>query len=447
MYNIELEKSVLASLMSIEGLLESSGLVISKDIFYAGRHQVIFEAIQSLHGKKEAYDAVMVMDQLEKENRLNMAGGEEYLMDLLSSSPASKFTFESYVLRIKDFYKRRNVQLACNKAFDAVAEINIPVDQVINDVMSELNESNHNDGYSDSDQLCNDFFDLLYAKVNGTVPRRLETGFPELDKKLNLNPGDLMVIAGRPSMGKSTLAQNIMLYLVEKTRKTGVFFSAEMLRDTVMNRLISAVGSVNLSTLVTGGENNKGKINEYGHENKGEPTEEEWDGITNASVFIKNLPLVIDDKKKPTVSEIRSKLNKIKHDKGDIGVVVIDYLGLLGGINPNDRVNSIGDITREIKAIAGDFKCPVILLSQLNRSLENRPDKRPKPSDLRDSGAIEQDADQVVSIYRDEVYNDKSEAKGIAEIIVSKNRNGENGTIRLGFEGKFSRFTNLEINQ
>lgn len=444
LFNIEIEKSIISSLLSIDHLLAESGVDLQEEDFYANRNQTIFGAIKSLHNSKLGYDATMVLDFLEKRNQLETAGGEGYLTAMLNTMPASKFNFVSHVNRLKDLSQRRRVQALCSETMATVENSDKPIPDLISNVIGELSKSNQsNSDFYMAGDLCQGFLDNLNDKVKGKIEPFIDTGFPALNNKINLNPTDLMIIAARPSMGKSTLAQNILLYITEKTNKTGVFFSTEMARNLVMNRLISAVGTVNLGTIMSGGANNKGMIDEA-EVNKGEPTVEEWGGITSGIAFLKDLPLIIDDKSQITVGEMRAKLNKIRHDKGEIGVVVVDYIQILGGIsNSNNRVTATGDVTNGLKNIAKDFNCPVIALSQLNRGLESRPDKRPMMSDLRESGEIEQIADQIVAIYRDEVYNEKTEHKGVAEMIILKNRNGVKGTVRLGFEGKYSRFTNL----
>lgn len=429
LYNIELERSALSSLMSIEGLLEQSGLEILDGYFYAGKHKEIFNAIKSLHDSKQSYDVVMVHEYLESRQGLEAIGGEEYLADLLNNAPATKFNFESYVTRLKDLAKRREVKQIFQDNLAVIDDFDIPNQDLISNTIASLNASNVATGTQvTTRELCIDFFNLLNDKKNGKIEPYINTGFAELDNKLCLNRGDLCVIAGRPSMGKSTLAQNMLTFITQTTGKTGVFFSLEMPSMLVIERLTSAIGSVNLSHIKTG-----------------HLTGEEWDGATKAADFLGDVPLVIDDASNATVGEMRAKLNQIKHKQGKIGVVVVDYLGLMGGIS-KDPVNEIGEITKQMKAIAKDFDCPVLLLSQLNRSVEKNPDKRPRLSDLRDSGKIEQDADQVIALYRDEYYNKDSQQQGVAEAIILKNRNGVTGTVRLGFEGQYSRFTNLVPN-
>lgn len=436
LYSIDLEKSVLSSLLSIDDIIATTGVELCEQDFYAGRHQVILRAILALHSQDQSYDVVMVNEYLQSHDLLD--DSETILGDLIQNSPATMFSFGHYVERLQALRQRRTVKQALQQALEQVDNMEVDIDEHLNKTLEELHVSNMpKQDYAFTADLCVDFFNQFHAKVKGEIEPFIDTGFAELDNKLMLNNGDLCVIAGRPSMGKSTLAQNILTYITHTTGNTGVFFSLEMPKNMVMERLVSAIGGVSLSTLKSGGKNHA----------DGQPTESEFVGITNAISTLKNLPLVIDDTSGITVSQIRAKLNKIRHKQGKIGVVVVDYIGLMGGIG-KDVVNDIGMITTQLKAIAKDFDCPVVALSQLNRGLENRPDKRPRMSDLRDSGKVEQDADQVIGVYRGEYYangdsKERENLRGLAEAIILKNRNGIVGTAHLGFQGEFSRFVNL----
>lgn len=431
-HNIELEKSILSTLMNHEDLLAESGVNLEPTDFYGERHKIIFSAIKALHNNNSGYDAVMVNDYLESESQLDAVGGSEYLADILMSS-ASKFNFKSYVERVQDLAKRRAAKDAFQLAIDSIdSKFDSHVETLVNDTIQNLNKINlgGDKEYTLAKDLTADFWTTFEAKERGEVEPFIDTGFVEFSNKLNLNKGDLCVIAGRPSMGKSTFAQNLLTYITKTTQKTGVFFSLEMPKVMVVERLVSAIGTVNLTTIKTGG---KARPNN-------ESREEYLSGISAGMHFLEELPIVIEDKAGITIGEIRSKLNVIRHKEGEIGVVVVDYIGLMGGIG-KDIVNDIGEITKQLKNMAKEFDCPIIALSQLNRSLENRPDKRPKAADLRDSGKIEQDADQIVAIYRDEVYHERSaDNADLAEAIILKNRNGVTGKVLLTFEGQYSRF-------
>ena len=257
----------------------------------------------------------------------------------------------------------------------------------------------------------------------------LKTPFEELNNKTQgLQAGDLIIVAARPSMGKTTFAMNLAESILFNTDLPVVVFSMEMPAESIVMRLLSSWGAINQTHLRSGHMN-----------------EDEWGKLSNAVAHLHNKKLYIDDSTALPPSEVRSRCRRIAKDNdGKLGMVMVDYLQLMKvpGLGDN-RVGEISEISRSLKALAREMNCPVVALSQLNRSLENRPNKRPIMSDLRESGAIEQDADLIMFIYRDEVYNENSDAKGTAEIIIGKQRNGPIGTVRLSFEGQFTRFGNL----
>lgn len=431
LYNIEIEKNVLASLMSIDNLLATTGVNLQVHDFYSVRYQQIFEAILALHHDDKPYDIVMINDYLQSRGE-NL---EDVLSEILQNGITAKFNFLAYVERLQDLSQRRKLKQVYQNALDDVINVETPITDLLNDTLAKLNNTdNVKTGYSLTAELCNGFLDDLHAKIKGDIEPYIDTGFLALNGKIMLSNGDLCVIAGRPSMGKSTLAQNILTYITHTTGDIGVFFSLEMSKKMVMDRLVSAMGGVSLATLKSGGKNRA----------DGQPSEQEWVGITNAMQTLKNLPLVIDDTPQISLGYLRATLNKISHQHGKVGVVVVDYIGLMAEANGKDLVNGIGQITATLKTIAKEFNCPVIALAQLNRDLEKRPDQRPRMSDLRDSGKIEQDADQIIGMYRAEYYKpDDASLKGKAEAIVLKNRNGVIGGVELGFQGEFSRFVNL----
>ena len=257
----------------------------------------------------------------------------------------------------------------------------------------------------------------------------LQTPFVELNNKTQgLQAGDLIIVAARPSMGKTTFAMNLAEGILFNEDLPVVVFSMEMPAESIVMRLLSSWGAINQT-----------------HLRSGQMNEDEWAKMMNAIQHLQSKHLYIDDSTALPPSEMRSRCRRIaKNHDGKLGAVIVDYLQLMKvpGLDGN-RVGEISEISRSLKALARELECPVIALSQLNRSLENRPNKRPIMSDLRESGAIEQDADLIMFIYRDEVYNENSDHKGVAEIIIGKQRNGPIGTIRLGFEGQFTRFINL----
>jgi replicative DNA helicase len=255
----------------------------------------------------------------------------------------------------------------------------------------------------------------------------LSTGFTDLDEMTSgWQKSDLVIVAGRPSMGKTAFAMNLVENAVMSTDEPVLVFSLEMPAQSLIFRMLSSIGKLDQTKLRTG------KL-----------TEEDWPGFNNAVAKLKDRPLFIDDSAALSPMEMRARARRIVREHGSLGMVVVDYLQLMQikGFGDN-RVGEISEISRSLKLLAREFECPVIALSQLNRSLEQRPNKRPVMSDLRESGAIEQDADIISFIYRDEVYNEDSPDKGVAEVIIGKHRNGPIGTVRLSFVGKYTRFEN-----
>ena len=256
----------------------------------------------------------------------------------------------------------------------------------------------------------------------------LTTGFIDLDRMTSgLQPSDLVIVAGRPSMGKTSFAMNLIENAALASDRPLMVFSMEMPAEQLVIRMLSSLGRIDQSRVRTG------KLEQ-----------DDWPKLASATEKLKGTQVFIDDTPALTPTELRSRVRKLVREQGDLGMIMVDYLQLMRVAGSNEgRTAEISEISRSLKAIAKEFKCPVVALSQLNRSLEQRPNKRPVNSDLRESGAIEQDADVIMFIYRDEVYNEDSPDKGVAEIIIGKQRNGPIGTCRLSFQGQFTRFENL----
>ena len=256
----------------------------------------------------------------------------------------------------------------------------------------------------------------------------LTTGFIDLDRMTSgLQSSDLVIVAGRPSMGKTSFAMNLVENAAMVSERPIMVFSMEMPAEQLVIRMLSSLGRIDQSRVRTG------KLEQ-----------DDWPKLSNATAKLKDTHIFIDDTPALPPTELRSRVRKLIREQGDLGMIMVDYLQLMRVAGTNEgRTAEISEISRSLKAIAKEFRCPVVALSQLNRSLEQRPNKRPVNSDLRESGAIEQDADVIMFIYRDEVYNEDSPDKGVAEIIIGKQRNGPIGSCRLSFQGKFTRFENL----
>lgn len=438
-HSIDLEKSVLASLMSLEEAFERISDIINKNDFYAKRHQYIFEAITHLANASEPYDVVMVRDWLDSQKLLEAAGGTAYLGDILSQSPATLFNLTAYAQRVRELSTLRQIITAGNHMLElAYDSKDQSVSDILDTVESEIFAINEQHSRQSSQKgptrinsvITNVMNTLQELKDRPDGMIGLQTPFTELNNKTQgLQAGDLVIVAARPSMGKTTFAMNLAESVLNHHNDLPVVvFSLEMPAESIVMRMLSSWGAINQTNL-----------------RSGQMSEEEWGRLLNAIAHLHSKKLYIDDSTALPPSEVRSRCRRIAKDNGGkLGLVLVDYLQLMKVPSMDgNRVGEISEISRSLKALAREMNCPVIALSQLNRSLENRPNKRPIMSDLRESGAIEQDADIIMFIYRDEVYNENSDARGIAEIIIGKQRNGPIGTVRLAFEGQFTRFSNL----
>lgn len=438
-HSIDLEKSVLASLMTLEESFERISDVITEHDFYAKRHQFVFDAINHLAEANEPYDVVMVKDWLDSQKRLELAGGMEYLGEILSQSPATMFNLVAYAQRVRELSTLRQIiktgnhmlELAYDSKDKSVSDILDTVESEIFSINEQHSRQSSKKGPTKVNTVLTNVIDTLQElkeRPDGLIG--LQTPFDELNNKTQgLQAGDLVIVAARPSMGKTTFAMNLAeSILINHPDLPVVVFSMEMPAESIVMRMLSSWGAVN-----------QGKLR------SGKMDESEWGMVLNGVTHLHQKKLYIDDSTALPPSEVRSRCRRIAKDNGGrLGLVLVDYLQLMKVPSmEGNRVGEISEISRSLKALAREMNCPVIALSQLNRSLENRPNKRPIMSDLRESGAIEQDADLIMFIYRDEVYNENSDAKGIAEIIIGKQRNGPIGTIRLAFEGQFTRFVNL----
>jgi len=441
---LDYEYGVLATLMSVDDSYIHVSEILNEDDFSSESNRLVFRAINALIDKGFPVDCATVHDQLEQTKTLFSAGGDEYLTFVLSSSLIGLFNLVHYAKRIKELSQQRCVRAVLFDAYSAINDDGNDVEVKVSNIVSELLKvsANERDADNQSQSISNlieGFVNKQTDLMNGIKPKSQKTGFVDLDEKAPLQNGNLMVLAARPAMGKTTLGLNSASNMIEINRvldkddnviseKLGVIFSLEMTKAEIMEKYISAAANVDIKKM------KDGKLDE-----------DEWAAVYKVITKInKDYPLHIDDRPRLTFQQIRSRLIQLKSQGHDIGVVVVDYLQIMGGLDANNLVNAIAEVTGNFKALAKELDCPIILLSQLNRDLEKRPNKRPVNSDLRSSGSIEQDADIIIFVYRDEVYNENSEHKGVAEIIIGKNRHGEIGKVRLGFDGAKSKFTNFD---
>ena len=430
-HSMDLEKAVLASLMSIENSYFDISHILKPSDFFAFKHELIYKAISSLANANEPYDALMIMDYLKSQN-INEAEYSQYLSELLSSSPATKFNLKAYCERLRALSALRQANEILITGRDILAQGSAEgsnyadsVNKIIENLTAVIDEKTVMKGAETISQLLPDFLDDIRNNAINEVTPFVKTGFIEIDNKVNIQSGELVVIGGRPAQGKTTLGQVILQNIVENTKGVAVFFSMEMAKTQVLQRFTSSVGDIILPKVTSG---------------QGFDVDDTIKLDTVERKYGKNCNLFIDDRKL-TVSQMRSELNKIRNRHGKIEAILVDYLQIVGGI---DSVNSaeksaiISKITESLKDFSKEYDCPVVALAQLNRNAMGRP----KMSDLAECGGIERVADHIWLIYHPPV-DDNMPPTNEVDIIVEKQRQGAVGTLKLKFEGQYSRFANL----
>lgn len=430
--NLNAERSVLSTLMDYGDNYDLISRMISKDDFESMAHQVIYAAITELAENNQPHDLLMISDLLEgRSSNTDFSYMDKRLAEVGAAPTAMPKSLIAHAELIRaSALRRKSVQVA-KRAIEQL-ENNEPTDEVNNKLVSELSNLEQKEDVKESysmDEMLRLQVERMQAAKDGAATY-IDTGFPELDTYMQMGAGDLVVVAARPSMGKTLITVNMQSHLAKFKEGMSVFFSLEMTEARVTERLTAAESSVLISKI----------------KNAKTMNEDEWARVMRFMSEQKDMRFQTIEKSNITLSQIRTHLNKIKREKGKISSIAIDYLQIMGGLDGQDYVRRIGDVTRTLKEMGKEFDCPVFLISQLNRSVEQRPNKRPMLSDLRDSGTIEQDADIVLMLYRDDYYkakDGKTDFDNIAEVIVTKNRNGETGTARLLFEGQYGRFANL----
>ena len=436
-HSIEAEQAVLGGLLLDKDALIKVVERIVADDFYRQDHKLIFNAISALDAQGKPFDLVTVAEWLESHQELDQAGGLAYLSDVAENTPSA-----SNIASYADIVRKRSVlrQLisATTKIGEAVFnpmgqssdEILDFAEQAVFEIAEQETRGKRN--YKNiQDLLANalDRADELYQKQNPITG--VATGFDDFDERTaGLQAADLIIVAGRPSMGKTAFAINVAEHAAIKAQLSVVVFSMEMPGEQLAMRMMSSLGRVDQHKVRTGKLHN-----------------DDWPRLTSAVKIFQDAKLFIDDTPALTPAELRARCRRISREH-KLDMIIIDYLQLMHipGTAEN-RATEISEISRSLKAMAKELNVPVVALSQLNRALEQRPDKRPVMSDLRESGAIEQDADVIVFIYRDEVYDEDSADKGIAEVIIGKQRNGPIGTVKLTFLGQYTRFENYIAEQ
>ena len=433
-HSIEAEQAVLGGLMLDNNAWERVSDAVSDGDFYRHDHRLIFRAIYKLAERNEPFDVVTLSEQLDKEGQLAQVGGLAYLGELAKNTP-SVANIKAYGQIIRERATLRQLIGISNEIADmayapqgkSAVEVLDEAERQIFQIAEARPKAGGPVGINEILVKTIDRIDELFNTNEGITG--ISTGFTDLDGMTSgLQPADLVIVAGRPSMGKTTFAMNLVENAVLRTDKVVLVFSLEMPSDSIVMRMLSSLGRIDQTKV------RSGKLDD-----------DDWPRLTSAVNLLNERKLFIDDTAGISPTEMRARARRLAREHGEVALIMVDYLQLMRipGSSGDNRTNEISEISRSLKALAKEFNCPVVALSQLNRSLEQRPNKRPVNSDLRESGAIEQDADIIMFVYRDEVYHPETEYKGVAEIIIGKQRNGPIGTCRLAFLGKYTRFENL----
>ncbi len=431
--SLEAEQSVLGALMLEDTAWDKAAEIVTEADFYRRDHRLIFKAIAHLANESKPRDALTVSETLNRMGELEEAGGMAYLGEIVKNT-ASASNVGAYAEIVRERSVLRQLIRASYEISDAAyqpqgATSDEILDQAERKIFAIAEQQTKGEGPQAIRPLLARAVSRIEQLFSSNEPLTgLSTGFTDLDEKTaGLQKADLVIVAARPSMGKTTFAMN----LVENVLLGGapvLVFSMEMPADSIVMRMLSSLGRIDQTRV------RSGKLEE-----------EDWPRLTSTMAMLNEQKLFVDDTPALSPTEVRARARRVARENGGaLGLIMVDYLQLMRvpGLE-NNRVNEISEISRSLKGLAKELNCPVIALSQLNRSLEQRPNKRPVMSDLRESGAIEQDADVIMFIYRDEVYNPESPDKGTAEIIIGKQRNGPIGMLRLAFLGKYTRFEDL----
>lgn len=431
-HSMEAEQAILGGLLINNDAWNDVAEQVSEIDFYRGDHALIFKVMTQLGNDNQPQDLVTVSQALDNLGQLDSVGGSAYLAELSMNTPSA-----ANIVAYASIVRERSVLRQLIKASDKVAghayqpkgassgEI---LDEAETAIFAIAEQQQKGSGPQSISTLLKGAIDKIEElHQNKKAVTGVSTGFTELDKRTSgLQPADMVVVAGRPSMGKTTFAMNLCEAVAIKENMPVLVFSMEMPGESLVMRMMSSLGRINQQNLRTG-----------------QIDASEWPRIMSASRMLHEKKIYIDDTPALSPLEMRARARRVAREAGQLGVIMIDYMQLMQVPGSENRVNEISEISRSLKTLAKELSVPVIALSQLNRSLEQRPNKRPVMSDLRESGAIEQDADLIMFLYRDAVYNKDTEDKNLAEVIIGKQRNGPIGTVKLAFHGEFTRFDNL----
>ncbi|MEY3427244.1 MAG: Replicative helicase [Pseudomonadota bacterium] len=435
-HSIEAESSVLGGLLLDNSAWDRMGDLLTDNDFYRHEHKLIFSAISALINGSKPADVITVFEQLQNQGKAEGMGGLGYLNSLAQYVPSS-----SNIRRYAEIVRERSILRKLVTASDEIATNAFsPQGRAVEKILDEAEQKIFNigeegsrmkQGFQSMDTLVVDLMDRVQEMAdNPNDITGVPTGFYDLDRMTSgLQAGDLVVLAARPSMGKTAFAINIAEHVALNEGLPVAVFSMEMGAAQLAVRVVGSIGRI-----------------DQGHLRTGKLTDEEWPRLTDAIERLRTVSLHIDETPGLTPSELRANARRLARKCGKLGLIVVDYLQLMSGSSGGDgdnRATELGEISRGLKMLAKELQCPVIALSQLNRGVEQRTDKRPMMSDLRESGAIEQDADIIMFIYRDDYYNKDSKEPGVAEIIIGKQRNGPTGAVKLTFLKPLTRFESL----
>ncbi len=435
-HSIEAESSVLGGLLLDNGAWDRVGDLLAEGDFYRHEHKLIFTSMEQLINASKPADVITVYENLQSLGKAEEIGGLVYLNSLAQYVPSA-----SNIRRYAEIVRERSILRKLVSASDEIATNAFnpqgkPVDKILDEAEQKIfhigeEGTRMKQGFQSMDALVVELLDRVTEMAdNPNDVTGVRTGFYEFDKMTSgLQPGDMIVLAARPSMGKTSLAINIAEHVAIEEGLPVAVFSMEMGASQLAVRIVGSIGRI-----------------DQGHLRTGRLTDEEWPRLTEAIEKLRTVSLHIDETPGLTTSELRANARRLARQYGRLGLIVVDYLQLMSvssGMADENRATAVGEISRGLKMLAKELKCPVIALSQLSRGVESRTDKRPMMSDLRESGAIEQDADIIMFIYRDDYYNKDSKEPGVAEVIISKHRNGPTGTVKLAFLKPLTKFENL----
>lgn len=432
-HSIEAEQAVLGGLMLANEAFDSVASVITEEDFYGQDHRLIFGTMKSLAAQEQAIDPITLSEALKGLQVLDEVGGDSYLVDIARNTPSSENIRAYANIILERSIVRKLILAASDIAQKGYNPLGWDSSKLLSEAerrLIEVMEGRPKEGgFQNVNDLLREAVDRIELLFTSDLDiTGLSTGFTDLDKQTSgWQVSDLVIVAGRPSMGKTSFAMNLVEHAMLHQDSPVLVFSLEMPANQLIIRLLSSMGKIDQTKM-----------------RNGNLDPDDFTRLSGAAARLKGRPLFIDDTPGISPMELRNRVRQLIREHGSPALIMVDYLQLMSASTKADgRVQEISQISRDLKTIAREFSCPIIALSQLSRNLEQRPNKRPINSDLRESGAIEQDADVIIFIYRDEVYNEDSQDKGVAEIIIGKQRNGPIGTSKLAFVGKYTRFENL----